>query len=211
MTEAVGGWVLGHLQTLIWGYISAHWLGIAAFLIGATAVSIAIRKLLALYGYLPLIIGVAMLIIAAWALGYNTAPVRTVRVPVIKTETVEVKVVDDTEIKRLRGILAGKDSEIAQAVAARRRAEAAMARLEQELAAAKSEIQRLLAELAKPPVVVALVEEFNAMCPWCGHLSNIADSMKHEQVRCGNCKAVASVRTYWARRAYVLDRQRKQQ
>ena len=208
MVEMTGQWVINRLWAWVWAYLAANWVGIALYLIAATAVCIAVRKLIALYGYLPLIIGVVMLIVAAWTLGYRSGPVKVEVRTVTQTKTVEVPVIDTSEINRLRKRLAERDAAFALAEAARRNAEAALARLRQELAAAKNDIQRLLAELAKPPTVVTLVEEFNAQCPKCGHLMNVGEGMRNEQVRCRHCGLIMSAKTAWARRAFVLNRQK---
>jgi hypothetical protein len=203
-------WIFSGLIAWAWGYLADNYVGIALFLIAATAVCIAVRKLIALYGHLPLIIGVVLLIVAAWALGYRSGPVRVEVRTVTHTKTVEVPVIDNSEINRLSKRLAERDAAIAQAEAARRNAEAALAQLRQELAGAKNEIQRLLAELAKPPTVVALVEEFNAQCPKCAYLMNVGEGMRNEQIRCRHCGLIMSAKTAWARRAFVLSRQKGQ-
>jgi hypothetical protein len=154
-------WIVSSLTAWAWGYLADNYVGIALFLIAATAVCIAVRKLIALYGRL--------LIVAAWALGYRSGPVRVEVRTVTQTKTVEVPVIDNSEINRLSKRLAERDAAVAQA-------ETALARLRQELAGAKNEIQRLLAELAKPPTVVALVEEFNAQCPKCAYLMNVGEA-----------------------------------
>jgi hypothetical protein len=196
-------WIFSGLIAWAWGYLADNYVGIALFLIAATAVCVAVRKLIALYGHLPLIIGVVLLIVAAWALGYRSSPVRVEVRTVTHTKTVEVPVIDNSEINRLSKRLAERDAAVAQA-------ETALARLRQELAGAKNEIQRLLAELAKPPTVVALVEEFNAQCPKCAYLMNVGEGMRNEQIRCRHCGLIMSAKTAWARRAFVLSRQKGQ-
>ena len=59
-------------------------------------------------------------------------------------------------------------------------------------------------------VVVALVEEFNAQCPKCAYLMNVGEGMRNEQIRCRHCGMIMSAKTAWARRAFVLSRQKGQ-
>jgi len=201
-------WIFGYLMSWVWAYLAANWFSIALYLIVAALVCAALRKFMALYRGLPLVIGIIVLVVGAWTIGYRSGPVKTqVRIEA-RTETVEKRVPDEAAIARLRkqmaDLMAQKDAAIARADVARRKAEAALAQLREELAAANAEIQRLLAELsAKPQAPTSTV---NAMCISCGHQMYVGPGMRNEKIRCHNCKTIMSARSAWARMAYVLDR-----
>lgn len=214
-------WIIGPLLSSAWNYLAGNWSTIALYLIGAAVVCAAVRKFLALYGRLPLVVGVVILVLGAWTAGYSTAPVKTVERTVVKpvVQTVEKTIVDHSMIDRLRGriaaleaeLRAGKEAASAQADAARRAAEAALAALEQargELAAANAEIGRLKDELAVVRVVRIRRIDGTGQCPQCGHLMQVSEKLRNEQIRCRQCGLIMSVKTAWAHRAYVLDRQR---
>ena len=208
----MGDWITGYLWSWVWAYLAANWFSIALYLIVAALVCAALRKFMALYRGLPLAVGIVVLVVGAWTVGYRSGPVKIktqVRIET-RTETVEKLVPDEAAIARLRkqmaDMMAEKDAAIARADAARRKAEAALAQLREELATANAEIQRLLAELAeKPQAPTATV---NAMCIKCSHRMFIGSGMRNEQIRCHNCKTIMTAKSAWARMAYVLDRRR---
>jgi hypothetical protein len=207
VTEMITNWVISHVKAAAWEYLAANWAALALYMAVATIVCLIVRKLLSVYGYLPLIVGMVILIIAAWWIGYRSAPEKKVVQTV--TRTVEKTIRDDSLVDSLRRRLAALGSEknaaIARAEAERRNAEAALAKLRRELSAAKAEIERLRRELAAKPQVEVVADEPNAQCVACGHLMNIGDSLRNERVRCRNCGAIMSAKSAWARRAYVLD------
>jgi hypothetical protein len=154
-------------------------------------------------GCLKPIAGVGVLMIAAW-MGYRLAPVKTV----VQTEvrTVERLVTDDTELNRLRQRVAALKAERDSAIARAKAAESALEQVRRELAAAHAEIQRLMAELAANKPVES---NANAQCVKCGYLMNFGQIMRKEDTRCRNCGLIQSVKSTWARRAYVLEMERR--
>ena len=170
----MGQWLIDSLMAAIWGYLARNWVDITLYLAGAAIVCALVRRFMRLYKGLPLIVGIIVLIVGAWTVGYRSAPEKIRLQTVVRTEKVQVTVRDEAEIKRLRNKLADmsalRDAAEAARIAAesaKAKAEAALARALEELAAANAEIQRLLAEHAEPPPAVVTIR-FVAVAPPCG-------------------------------------------
>ena len=196
----MGQWLMNSLMAAIWGYLTRNWVDITVYLAGAAIVCALVRKFLRLYKGLPLIVGVIVLIVGAWTVGYRSAPEKIRLQTIVRTEKREVPVRDDAEIRRLRNKLADmtalKDAADAARLAAesaKAKAQAALARALEELAAAKAEIQRLLAEHAEPPPTV-YVDSRNGQCSRCRALFEVGSILldHKETIRCPKCKTLMS-------------------
>src|SRR4051794_31135970 len=97
-------WIIGHLMSAAGAYLAANWISLALYLILAAVVCAAVRKFMALYRGLPLIVGVGVLVIGAWTIGYRSGPVK-LKVQTVE-RTVEKPVIDHSGMDRLRGQLA---------------------------------------------------------------------------------------------------------
>jgi len=198
------GWFVGQLKAAVCEYLAANWGMIALYLIVAAVMCWVLRKLLSVYGTMPVIVGVVLLIIGAFAVGIRSAPIKTVVTTVEKpvVRTVERVVTDTSGMERLRSQLAALRAEKDAALAA-------LAKLRRELAAALAECDRLTRELNAKPVVQNTTPEANAQCVACGHLMDVRLSILKEQIRCRNCGRIQSARSAVARRAYVLDHRKR--
>jgi hypothetical protein len=200
-------WTVGPWISAGWNYLAGNWPAIALYLFVVAIFCAAVRRLLDVYGVRPLIGGVVVLIVGAWMLGYSSAPVKTVVRTIAKpvVQSVEKIVVDNSMIDRLRkriaALIAQKDSAIADA-------QAALEKAHSQLAAAADEIERLKHELANKPVIAVRRIDGTGQCPHCGHLMQVSEKLRNEQIRCRQCGLILSAKTAWAHRAYVLDHQR---